>query len=422
MAFYFLCTSNHFFTLSTTKIAIIGAGAAGCFTAANIPLDPNREVLLFEKSGKALQKVKASGGGRCNVTHHLFDIDDFSDHYPRGKQLLRKALHHFDAQATIDWFAAQKVNLKAEQDGRMFPVTNNSQTIIDAIWQRLIANGTTVLFHKTITNIEEKNKNFILHFSDQTIFEANKIVVACGGFPKIEQYKWLQKLGHSIITPVPSLFTFNLPNHPITQLMGLSVSDVSIRISQSKIQTNGDLLITHWGLSGPAVLRASAWAARLMQERLYQTTIQINWLGETTEPTIREIFQSLRKQQGAQIIQHKNPFNLPKRLWDYLLQNAGINEKTRWGELHAAQQNKLIEMLIRHHFTIHGKTTYKEEFVTCGGIPLSEINPQTMESRCKSGIYFSGEILDVDGLTGGFNFQHAWSSAFLAAKAISANT
>ncbi|MBS1775676.1 MAG: NAD(P)/FAD-dependent oxidoreductase [Bacteroidetes bacterium] len=408
--------------LSTTKIAIIGAGAAGCFTAANILHDPNREVILFEKSGKALQKVKASGGGRCNVTHHLFDIADFSNHYPRGKQLLRKTLHHFDAQATIEWFRNQNVDLKAEQDGRMFPVSNNSQTIIDAIWQRLIANGTSVLFHKNISYIEEKDKHFILHFSDQSIFEADKVIVACGGFPKIEQYKWLQALGHSIVAPAPSLFTFNLPNHPITQLMGLSVSDVSIRISQSKIQTSGDLLITHWGLSGPAVLRASAWAARLMQERLYQTTIQINWLGDTTEPAIREIFQSLRQQQGAQIIQHKNPFNLPKRLWDFLLHHAGINEKIRWGDLPATQQNKLIELLIRHPFAIHGKTTYKEEFVTCGGIPLSEINPQTMESRCKAGIYFVGEILDVDGLTGGFNFQHAWSSAFLAAKAISEKT
>lgn len=398
------------------KIAIIGAGAAGCFAAANIPYSEGNEVVVFEKTGKALQKVKASGGGRCNTTHHLFDIPELTEKYPRGKQFLKKTLHQFGPEETINWFEQRGVKLKVEADGRMFPVTDDSQTIIDCIWQEMMQQKVEVQYHKNLERIEKIPSNFILHFADQSSYECDRILIACGGFPKPEQYKWLLDLGHTIQSPAPSLFTFNLPKHPITSLMGVSVPEVTVKVSGTKIIEKGPILITHWGLSAPAVLRTSAWGARVLQEKNYDFLVQINWLNDIKENELRERFADLRKEIGKQLIQHKNPFDLPRRLWDFLLLDIGIKEEIRWGELPAALQNKLIERLIRHEFHVKGKTTFKEEFVTCGGINLSEVNAQTMESKLLLGLFFAGEILDVDGITGGFNFQHAWASGFIAAK------
>lgn len=403
------------------RIAIIGAGAAGCFAAANIPYSADREVIVFEKTGKALQKVKVSGGGRCNTTHACFDIPELVNRYPRGKQLLKKSLYQFGPQDTINWFGKRGVQLKEEADGRMFPVTDSSQTIIDCIWQEMMRNKVQVLYHKGIDSIEKTANSFILHFTDKSTYEADKVLVACGGFPKTEQYKWLLELGHTIQTPAPSLFTFNIPKHPITELMGVSVPDATVKVNGTKITEHGPLLITHWGLSGPAVLRTSAWAARELQERNYEFTIQINWLLDVKENELKEEIAQIRKELGKQLVQFKNPFNLPRRLWEYQLQQCGIKEETKWGELPAAAQNKLIEALIRDTYHIKGKTTFKEEFVTCGGITLSEIDPQTMQSRVVPGLYFAGEIMDVDGITGGFNFQHAWSSSYIAAKHLTEN-
>lgn len=403
------------------RIAIIGAGAAGCFAAANIPYREDREVIVFEKTGKALQKVKVSGGGRCNTTHACFDIPELVTRYPRGKQLLKKSLYQFSPHNTINWFGKRAVQLKEEPDGRMFPVTDSSQTIIDCIWQEMMRNKVQVLYHKGIDRIEKTGRGFMLHFSDKSSYEADKVLIACGGFPKAEQYKWLLELGHTIQTPAPSLFTFNIPKHPITELMGVSVPDAAVKVNGTKIAEHGPLLITHWGLSGPAVLRTSAWAARELQERNYEFTIQVNWLLDVKENELKEEIAQIRKELGKQLVQYKNPFNLPRRLWEYQLQQCGIKEETKWGELPAAAQNKLIEVLIRDTYHIKGKTTFKEEFVTCGGVTLSEIDPQTMESRVVPGLYFAGEIMDVDGITGGFNFQHAWSSSFIAAKGLSEN-
>lgn len=403
------------------RIAIIGAGAAGCFAAANIPYNEDREIIVFEKTGKALQKVKVSGGGRCNTTHACFDIPELVTRYPRGKQLLKKSLYQFGPQDTINWFGKRGVQLKEEADGRMFPVTDSSQTIIDCIWQEMMRNKVQVLYHKGIDRIEKTGNSFILHFTDKSTYEADKVLVACGGFPKAEQYKWLLEMGHTIQTPAPSLFTFNIPRHPITELMGVSVPDATVKVNGTKITEHGPLLITHWGLSGPAVLRTSAWAARELQERNYEFTIQINWLLDVKENELKEEIAQIRKELGKQLVQFKNPFNLPRRLWEYQLQQCGIKEETKWGELPAAAQNKLIEALIRDTYHIKGKTTFKEEFVTCGGITLSEIDPQTMQSRVVPGLYFAGEIMDVDGITGGFNFQHAWSSGYIAAKHLAEN-
>jgi len=397
-------------------IAIIGAGAAGCFAAANIPYKEGQQVTILEKTGKVLQKVKVSGGGRCNVTHACFDIPELVTRYPRGKQLLRKSLYRFSPQDTVNWFEQHGVKLKTEDDGRMFPVTDSSQTIIDCLWNEVMRNKVEILYHRSVERIEKTADKFIIHFTDAPSVSADKVLIASGGFPKKEQYKWIEQLGHTIQPPVPSLFTFNIAKHPITELMGVVVNNATIKISGTKITEQGPVLITHWGLSGPAILRTSAWAARELQQRNYEFQVQLNWLGDVKEEELRESFLQLRKDQGKQLVQTKNPFSLPRRLWEYLLQQSGITNEVKWGELPASAQNKLIERLIRDTYQVKGKTTFKEEFVTCGGVTLSEIDPQTMESRKVPGLYFAGEILDVDGITGGFNFQNAWSSGWIAAQ------
>ncbi len=401
------------------KIAIIGAGAAGCFAAANIPYRSGVEVAVYEKTGKALQKVKASGGGRCNVTHECFDIPELVMRYPRGKQLLRKSLYRFGPQQTIDWFEQRGVKLKTEPDGRMFPITDDSQTIIDCIWQQMMQHKVQVYYHKGVSKIERSPLGgFVLHFSDTSVAAADLVLITSGGFPKAEQYKWIEALGHTIQTPVPSLFTFNMPKHPITELMGVSVPEVTIKIAGTKIVQQGALLITHWGMSGPAVLKTSAIAARELAERNYEFQVIINWLNDVTDTDLRELIAQLRKDQGKQLVQNKNPFNLPRRLWEYQLVQCSIKDDTRWGELPAAAQNKLMEHLLRDTYSVKGKTTFKEEFVTCGGVNLSEVDPQTMQSRLVPGLFFAGEILDADGITGGYNFQHAWSSSWIAAQSM----
>lgn len=399
-------------------IAIIGAGAAGCFAAANIPVQAGREVVVFEKTHKPLQKVKVSGGGRCNVTHACFEIPELIKRYPRGQSLLKKSLYHFSPEDTIRWFGERGVRIKQEQDGRMFPDTDDSQTIIDCIWQEMMRRKVQVRYGKQIVDVVREPDHFRLHFADGTDVKADKLLLAAGSILKAEQFQWLTRLGHPIEPPAPSLFTFNLPGNPITQLMGVSVPEVTVKIAATKFVQQGPLLVTHWGLSGPAVLRTSAWAARWLQEKHYDFTVLINWLNDVPEPDLRETFRQLRQQLGRQLVQHKNPFDLPKRLWEFLLLRCGIADTVRWGDLPAAAQNKLIASLVTDSYAVKGKTTFKEEFVTCGGVALAGINPQTMESRTVPGLYFAGEVMDVDGVTGGFNFQHAWCSGWIAAQQI----
>jgi predicted Rossmann fold flavoprotein len=406
------------------KIAIIGAGAAGCFAAANIPLSSGVEVAVFEKTGKVLQKVKASGGGRCNVTHHCFDIPELITRYPRGKQLLRKSLYRFGPQQTIEWFEKRGIQLKAEDDGRMFPVTDDAQTIIDCIWQEMMRQKTQIFYHKAVKSIEQLTTDgktsFIIHFADTSVYGADKIIIATGGFPKADQYQWIVALGHNIESPVPSLFTFNMPGNPVTELMGVSVPEATIKIAGTKISQTGPLLITHWGMSGPAILKTSAIAARELANCNYEFTALINWLKDMSDNDLKDMLLQLRREQGKQFVNQKNPFGLPRRLWEHLCTRCGITDTTRWGDLPAAAQNKLTEFLLRDQYKVKGKTTFKEEFVTCGGVRITEIDPQTMESRKVPGIYFAGEILDADGITGGYNFQHAWSSGYIAAQSVMA--
>jgi predicted Rossmann fold flavoprotein len=301
----------------------------------------------------------------------------------------------------------------------MFPVSDDSQTIIDCIWQQMMQNRVQVYYHKGVYSIEKRLQGgFVIHFTDTSVVSADVLLIAAGGFPKPEQYNWIEALEHTIQSPVPSLFTFNMPKHAITELMGVSVPEVSIKIAGTKMIQHGALLITHWGMSGPVVLKTSAIAARELAERSYEFEVIVNWLNDLTDNDLRDIITQLRKEQGKQFVQNKNPFNLPRRLWEYQLVQCGIKDDTRWGELPASAQNKLMEHLLRDTYTVKGKTTFKEEFVTCGGLNLAEIDPQTMQSRVVPGLFFAGEILDADGITGGYNFQHAWSSAWIAAQSM----
>lgn len=399
------------------KIAIIGAGAAGCFAAANLPKGTQYEIAVFEKTGKALQKVKISGGGRCNLTHNLPPRADPKHYYPRGWQLLRKTLPKFD---TVSWFQQRGVTIKTEPDGRMFPVSDSSQTIIDCLLREMKSRNVQLHFHKSIQQISiQPNSKFLLVFDDGSEYVADKVLIAVGGSPKLNSYTWIRDLGHSLVDPVPSLFTFNLPAHAITNLQGISVPNVTIRLSGTKIEEQGAILITHWGLSGPAVLRASAWGARELAKCNYRFDVQIDWLPHLSEIQLRENFQQWKKEKGSQLIINNGLMALPKRLWTFLVQSSSISSDLRWADLSLKAAMQLISNIKKYPCSVLGKTTFKEEFVTAGGIPLSEVDSDTMQSKIVPSIYFAGEVLDVDGITGGFNFQHAWSSAWLAANHMS---
>ncbi len=402
------------------QLLVIGGGAAGFFCAVNAArMNPGLGVVLVEKTGKLLSKVKVSGGGRCNTTHACFEIRELAGRYPRGSNFLKKAFHWFNTSHTIQWFAERGVQLKTEADGRMFPTTDESQTIIDCLLKEADRYGVQIQVHTSVEKIIAKPEGgFLIHTAKGTILEPDYVCVATGGYPKPEQFNWLLNTGHSIETPVPSLFTFNMPGNPITSLMGVSVPAATVKIAGTKLIETGPLLITHWGMSGPVILRLSAWGARELAEKDYQFNLLVNWLSDTTEQKLRQDWQAIREEQHAQTLGSKNPFSLPSRLWLFLLQAADIMPDTRWSELPAKQQNKLITLLTAHPFSVKGKTTFKEEFVTCGGIKLSEIDPNTMQSRKLPGLYFAGEAMDIDGITGGFNFQNAWTSGFIAATSI----
>ncbi|PZP47155.1 MAG: aminoacetone oxidase family FAD-binding enzyme, partial [Pseudopedobacter saltans] len=363
---------------------------------------------------------KVSGGGRCNVTHDQADISLLVKSYPRGQNFLKKAFHHFGPKDTIDWFEQRGVKLKVEKDGRMFPSSNTSQTIVDCFIQEANDCKVTIFMNASVDHLEKREDCWILSEKAGRSWKAANICITCGGFNKLEQYHWLEQIGCKIEKPVPSLFTFNMPNHTITSLMGVSVPNATIKIVGSKLNTEGALLITHWGLSGPAVLKLSALGARLLSEANYQFSILVNWLSDYTEDSLRNDWINIRNRLGHGLVSHKKPFALPSRLWNYFLAEASISEKLHWSELKSVQQNKLIQILTSNMFTVSGKTTFKEEFVTCGGIALSEIDVNTMECKKNSGLYFAGEVLDIDGITGGFNFQNAWTTGWIAAKSVAA--
>jgi hypothetical protein len=401
------------------KLVVIGGGAGGFFCAVNAArIAPNLQVTILEKTARLLSKVRISGGGRCNVTHALFDVVEMSKRYPRGQNFVKKTFHQFFTTDTIQWFESRGVKLKAEKDGRMFPVTDSSQTIIDCLLQEANLYGVEIRMNAEVKQLAIDNGQFAIHLANGQLLNADFVVLATGGYPKVSMFDWLKNLGHSFAPPVPSLFTFNLPKHPITALMGVSVEKVRVKIEGSKLGEEGPVLITHWGLSGPAVLRLSAWGARELAVQNYQFKIHINWLPDYNEQSLKETFQEWRKQHAAKKISNHNP-SLPNRLWQFLLEQASVKDDLRFSDLPAKIENTLIRNLVDYVVEVRGKTTFKEEFVTAGGINLSEVDANTMMSRKVQNLFFAGEVLDVDGITGGFNFQHAWTSGWIAAKSIS---
>lgn len=401
------------------RLIVIGGGAAGFFCAVNAArLNPALEVILLEKSGKLLSKVKVSGGGRCNVTHAAPDLIYMSKRYPRGQHFVKKAFSRFFVPDTITWFEERGVTLKTEPDGRMFPITDNSQSIIDCLLREADRYRVTIETNTAVSTLEQAGRGWRVHLQDGRTLEAGFVCVAAGGYAQAEKFAWLKATGHQVVAPLPSLFTFNMPGNPITELMGVSVAAAHVKIAGTKLQEQGPVMITHWGMSGPSILRLSAWGARELAQLQYQFTAIVNWLPAFNENTLREEMQELRFSLGGQKIYHKNSFSLPQRLWQFLLQQSGIGEDARWADVPAKEQNKLIKQLVAMECAVKGKTTFKEEFVTCGGIQLSEIDPATMESKLAPNLFFAGEVMDVDGITGGFNFQHAWTSGFIAAGSI----
>ncbi len=401
------------------KLIVIGGGAAGFFCAVNAAeMNKNLEVIIIEKSSKLLSKVKISGGGRCNVTNSCESISTMASCYPRGERFLKKAFHQFFTTDTITWFQERGVKLKAEPDGRMFPTTDNSETIINCLLNEASKNKVDVITNKQVTVIHKRENNFILSFADGSEMTCDYLCIAAGGFPKKEQFNWLSNLGHTIVDPVPSLFTFNIPKSSLTPLMGIALN-ATVKIAKTNLSQTGPLLITHWGISGPAVLKLSAQGARILAEKNYSFQIFINWLPDFNENTLRKHIHELRIKLGSQKIINRNPFAIPSRLWEHFISEASINSDSRWAEVPAKAQNLLVKILTADEYAVSGKTTFKEEFVTAGGIALDEINHNSMESKLIEGLYFAGEILDVDGITGGFNFQNAWSTGYIAAKSIS---
>jgi len=394
----------------------IGGGAAGFFGAIiAAESNPDLRILILEKTTKLLSKVKVSGGGRCNVTHHNFEPTPFSKHYPRGQKELKSLLRVFGSKETVSWFENRGVTLKAEADGRMFPVTNSSQTIID-YFLGTAKNLNIEIQTSTEVRSVQKSGEFLTIDCDEQKFICKNILMASGGYNNEASYQWIKELGHSVVSPIPSLFTFNDSEKKFTDLMGLSVPTAEVKIAGTKFSETGPLLITHWGLSGPAVIKLSAWAAAYLHQLHYVFTALVNWANESEE-NVRLKFQDMRTSHGKQKVAGNPLYNLPQRLWTRLCDLSAIPDNKVWAELPQKNANKLLEFLIRCPFQIKGKTTFKEEFVTCGGIDLKEVDLETMESKIVPRLYFAGEVLNIDGETGGFNFQSAWTTGYIAGKA-----
>ena len=399
-------------------VVVAGGGAAGFFGAiACARQNPGRKVLLLEKTRQLLSKVRISGGGRCNVTHACFDPALLVKHYPRGGQELRGPFSRFQPKDTIEWFESRGVKLKAEEDGRMFPLTDQSETIINCLLQEAKSSGVEILLEHGIQTIQRQETGGCqLELSNGQILACESLLMATGSAPKI--YPMLQALGHRIVPLVPSLFTFNIPTSPFLDLAGVAVPQATVKLPSFGLDQTGPLLLTHWGISGPAVLKLSAWAARELHGADYRSTVIINWLPFFKEEELRKLLLRTKQDNPGRQISTESPVELPKQLWKRVLKNAGIPEELRWADLSNKQLESMISHLRATTLAIDGKTTYKQEFVTCGGVALDEVNFKTMESRLCPGLYFAGEILNIDGVTGGFNFQNAWTTGWIAGHSI----
>lgn len=404
------------------RIVVIGGGAAGFFGAIVCAQTyPQAHITLLEAGRQFLSKVRISGGGRCNVTHACFDPAALVQHYPRGSKALRGAFTRFQARDTVDWFTAQGVTLKTETDGRMFPITDDSATIVDCLLYTAKNQGINLRSGTAVTALSRQNSTFEVQLKSGDVLESDRLLLATGNNP--QGYQIAESLGHQIESPVPSLFTFNLSDPRLHDLAGVSVPSVRLRLTAADgthLEQTGAILVTHWGLSGPAVLKLSAWGARLLHSHHYHATLQINWLPQYKPDELRQQLLTVRSQLAHRAMMTSCPVPLPRRLWERLLNTIGISSGDRWAEVPNKVLNQLIQELTQGIYAIEGKGVFKEEFVTCGGINLKEVDFKTMQSRHCPGLYFAGEILDIDGVTGGFNFQSAWTTGWIAGKAIGA--
>ena len=396
-------------------IIIVGGGAAGFFTAINIvERNPKLKVAILERGADVLQKVRISGGGRCNVTHACFEPNELVKFYPRGEKELRGPFHQFCSGDTIEWFEKYGVELKIEADGRMFPVSNSSQTIIDCFLKATQKLGIKVLTGQSVQSIFKKETAWKIETQTEN-YLAEKLILATGSNPKI--WEMLQNFGHAVVSPVPSLFTFNIKDSRIKELPGVA-AQVTVKVKDTKLTATGPLLITHWGMSGPAILKLSAWGARILHDKNYQFTILVNWLNDAETTEVEKKLKDLKQEHAKKSVSKKSPFELTNRLWESLVLASGIELETKWADMSKLQLQNLANQLTNATFQVNGKSTFKEEFVTAGGIDLKEINFKTMESKLHENLYFAGEIVNVDAITGGFNFQNAWTSGFIVAAAV----
>ena len=400
------------------KVIIIGGGAAGFFTAITAAeTNPNLEVIILEKGNKVLQKVKVSGGGRCNVTHACFDPKELVEFYPRGRKELLGPFHQFMTGDTMLWFESRGVKLKIETDNRVFPVTNSSQTIIDCLLNSAEKAGVVLKLNQKVEAISKINNQFKITSPTET-FLADKLVITTGSNPKF--WNIIEGLGHTIVTPVPSLFTFKINDRRIREIPGISVTNASMSIAGFPLEVNGPLLITHWGMSGPAVLKLSAFGARYLADKNYQYTVIINWLSTPFSDVLNEL-KALKKEQPKKLVHLKSVFHeIPRRLWEKLVFAAEIKNDMRWADLSYKQLECLANQLTKSVLNAEGKTTFKEEFVTAGGIALKEINFKRFESKIHKNLFFAGEVLNIDAVTGGFNFQNAWTGGYIVGKTVAA--
>ena len=400
-----------------SKIVIIGGGASGFFAAiTTAEANPENEVIILEKSKKVLHKVKISGGGRCNVTHACFIPNELVEFYPRGKKELLGPFHQFMTGDTMEWFENRGVPLKIEDDNRIFPESNSSQSIIDCLIQSAENAGVKVWLEQNVQSVVKSKDKFEINTKTQTI-TADKLLIAAGSNPKV--WALSETLEHSIIPPVPSLFTFNINDKRIKEIPGISVPNATVKIVNTKLESSGPLLITHWGLSGPAVLKLSAFGARILADKDYQYNIAINWLSSSTEVVVKILKSIKENEPKKQVIIRSQFVEIPKRLWERLVLASAIQFDSKWADLSNKELQNLAEQLTKCVFNANGKSTFKDEFVTAGGLKLKEINFKRFESKIHKNLFFAGEVLNIDAVTGGFNFQNAWTGGFIAGNAMS---
>ncbi|GGD21255.1 BaiN/RdsA family NAD(P)/FAD-dependent oxidoreductase [Hyunsoonleella pacifica] len=398
-----------------SDVIVVGGGAAGFFAAINIAeLNPNLKVTILERGKEGLTKVKVSGGGRCNVTHAEFIPQELILNYPRGEKELLGPFHQFMTGDTIEWFEKRGVPLKIEDDGRMFPVSNSSQTIIDCFLNEAEKLGVNVLYNHAVRSIHKEENDFKIE-TTQGLFSAQKVLMATGSNPKI--WNLLEDLGHTISQPVPSLFTFNIEDERIKTIPGVVAKHVEVNVLETDLWSEGPLLITHWGMSAPSILKLSAFGALELAKREYKFQIEVNFIKQSFDGCL-DVLKELKQDLAKKIVFKSTQFDIPKRLWHKLVLASKITEETRWADLNKIKLENLASQLTQAVFNVKGKSTFKEEFVTAGGVNLKEVNFKTFGSKYINGLYFAGEVLNIDAVTGGFNFQNAWTGAYIAAKAI----